>query len=420
MVMGSGQGWSAESCGKRHDVNRAGDDAGASGDELPGRGIYIHWPFCKAKCPYCDFNSHVRGGVDHDRWRRALVRELEHGHASGFAGPVQSVFFGGGTPSLMQPETVAAIVARIGKLWTVASNVEITLEANPTSVEAGKFRGFRDAGVNRVSLGVQSLNDAALRFLGREHDAREAIRAVELALATFDRVSIDLIYARAGQSRSEWLAELDAATALGTRHLSLYQLTIEPGTRFHALHGRGVLPVMGDEEQAALFEATRHHMRDRGFSAYEVSNFAQAGEESRHNLVYWRYGDYLGIGPGAHGRLSLGNTRLATRTIRQPDAWLSAVEASGHGEEPRDRLDRDVMAMEALMMGLRLDEGIPLERLERLAGRPRDELFDRSALDRAFRSGWVTLCRDGKGDDRLRATDSGILILDRLLADISR
>ncbi|MEZ5845967.1 MAG: radical SAM family heme chaperone HemW [Geminicoccaceae bacterium] len=390
---------------------------GSAGSQASG--IYVHWPFCKAKCPYCDFNSHVRAGVDQERWAGALVRELGYGARRGFAGPVHSVFFGGGTPSLMEPATVEAVLRAIRDLWHVADDAEITLEANPTSVEASKLAGFAAAGVNRVSLGVQSLDDAALRFLGREHTACEAMAAVELANRTFDRVSLDLIYARAGQTVEGWMEELDAALALGTRHLSLYQLTIEPGTRFHALFGRGALPVMEDGVQADLFQATRDSLRSRGFRAYEISNFCRPGEESRHNLVYWRYGDYLGVGPGAHGRLSLDGTKMATRNLRQPDSWLEAVEHHGHGEYECERLDGRTCALEALMMGLRLEEGVPLDRLERLSGSPWRSLFDRTGLDRALAAGLVGIDAGREASAVLRASDAGILVLDDLLATIA-
>ena len=345
-----------------------------------GFALYVHWPFCKAKCPYCDFNSHVRAGVDHERWRRALLAELDHFAALTPGHRLDSIFFGGGTPSLMAPATVAAVIDSAVRHWRPAPGIEITLEANPTSVEAERFRGFRAAGVNRVSLGVQALDDADLRFLGREHSVAEALAAVELAAANFPRHSFDLIYARPGQTMTAWEAELRRALDLAAGHLSLYQLTIEPGTRFHAMVEQGRLVPLDEDVQAALYEQTQALLGAAGLPAYEISNHARPGQESRHNLVYWRYGDYVGIGPGAHGRLTLDGTRLATRTLRVPERWLAAVESDGNGEEPREQVDAGPQLVEALMMGLRLTEGIPLARLERIGGRSWRDGIDAAGL----------------------------------------
>jgi oxygen-independent coproporphyrinogen-3 oxidase len=296
----------------------------------PAFGLYVHWPFCRSKCPYCDFNSHVREGVDHHRWKEALLGELAHFAAMVPGRLLGSLYFGGGTPSLMEVETVAAVIAAARTHWTVSPDFEITLEANPTSVEAEKFAGFRDAGINRLSLGVQSLDDEALKFLGRRHDALEAIRALDLARATFPRVSFDLIYARPGQSLADWSRELVAALSHAADHISLYQLTIEPATQFEQAYARGDFVLPAEEDAARLYEATLEALSQSGLVDYEISNFAKPGSESRHNLVYWRYGDYIGIGPGAHGRLTLAEGRIATRQHRAPEAWLAMVEDRGH------------------------------------------------------------------------------------------
>ena len=296
-------------------------------DDDAGFGVYVHWPFCASKCPYCDFNSHVRAEIDEARWRAALVRELDHFAALAPGRTVTSIFFGGGTPSLMAPATVAAVIERTANHWRLAGDVEITLEANPTSVEAGRFAGYRDAGVNRVSLGVQSLDDRALGFLGRGHDAAEARAAVAVAHARFPRVSFDLIYARPGQSPAAWRRELAEALQIAGEHLSLYQLTLEPGTAFHARAARGALALPGGDAAAALYDVTQEVLEGAGLPAYEISNHAVPGAESRHNLTYWRSGDYLGVGPGAHGRLTGGGAVLAIAQTRSPERWLAAVEA---------------------------------------------------------------------------------------------
>jgi putative oxygen-independent coproporphyrinogen III oxidase len=335
----------------------------AAGAE-PGFGLYVHWPFCRSKCPYCDFNSHVTAAVDHPRWARALVRELDHFADEAGGRPLTSIFFGGGTPSLMAPSTCAAVIERAATRFGLADDAEITLEANPTSVEAGRLADFRAAGVNRVSLGVQALDDGALRRLGREHGAAEALAAVDLAARLFPRFSFDLIYARPGQTPAAWRAELDRALVHAGGHLSLYQLTIEPGTRFHTLHARGELRLPSDDTQGELYEVTQERLAAAGLPAYEISNHARPGEECRHNLTYWRSGDWIGIGPGAHGRLSLGGERVGTETVRMPRAWLERVERVGHGERPRETLTVADRVAEMLLMGLRLTEGIAVARLE--------------------------------------------------------
>lgn len=334
-----------------------------------GFGVYVHWPFCAAKCPYCDFNSHVRSGIDQARWRRALVAEIRAAAMELPGRTVTSLFFGGGTPSLMPPETVAAVIGAVADGWDLAADAEITLEANPTSVEAGRFRGFRAAGVNRLSMGIQALNDSDLRALGRMHSADEALAAFGVARSIFDRVSFDLIYARQGQGLDAWRAELRRALDMAGDHLSLYQLTIEAGTRFGELAARGRLRGLPDADLAAdLYFATQDLCASVGMPAYEVSNHARAGAEGRHNLTYWRSGDYVGIGPGAHGRLTIGGTRWATETHRAPEAWLEAVEGSGTGQSSREALSDADRAVEMLLMGLRLNEGVDLARYRPLAG----------------------------------------------------
>lgn len=327
-------------------------------------GVYVHWPFCLSKCPYCDFNSHVHDSINHDQWRQAYLRELEHAASLSAGRSVETIFFGGGTPSLMQPDTVAAIIEKIKALWPVAPDLEITLEANPTSVEADKFKNFRQAGINRVSLGIQALNQADLKFLGRTHDVSQARQAIEIAAKTFDRFSFDLIYARPGQSVAAWQAELNQALEMAVGHLSLYQLTIEQGTPFFIQHQRGEFRIPEEELAADLYEATQETLNAAGLPAYEVSNHARGGEESRHNLIYWRYGDYAGIGPGAHGRLTMADGgKVGTRAHRAPDIWLQRVAVKGHGWHDHDPITREQRVLEALMMGLRLREGVPIQRL---------------------------------------------------------
>ncbi|MBP2311525.1 oxygen-independent coproporphyrinogen-3 oxidase [Azospirillum soli] len=377
----------------------------------PGFGIYIHWPFCKSKCPYCDFNSHVRERIEHDRWRAALLRELDH-YADATAGrTVTSVFFGGGTPSLMEPATVGAILDRIAARWPVADRLEVSLEANPTSVEADKFRAFRTAGVNRLSMGIQALDDTSLKFLGRQHNAAEATGAIELAARTFDRFSFDLIYARPEQTVAAWEAELTRALDYAVGHLSVYQLTIEEGTAFFPLHARGDL-VLPDEDLAGdLYEATQTLLNAAGLPAYEISNHARPGEESRHNLTYWRYGDYVGVGPGAHGRLTLDGEKFATRAHRAPEIWLERVERDGHGAATPEPIDRDSRGSELLMMGLRLHEGVARARLVEEAGRDLGDLVDASALDRLVTGGFLEVT-----DTTVRATHEGRQRLNAVLA----
>jgi putative oxygen-independent coproporphyrinogen III oxidase len=355
--------------------------------------VYIHWPFCRSKCPYCDFNSHVRERIDEARWERALLANLERQATLAPEREVGSVFFGGGTPSLMPPETAAALIERTKALWPTAPDLEITLEANPNSAEAGRFAGFAAAGINRLSLGVQALDPEALRFLGRRHDRDEAIAAIRLARDTFARYSFDLIYARPGQGLDAWEAELDAALVLAGEHLSLYQLTIEPGTAFGNRAARGETLAADEEVAATLFEATQRRLDAAGLPAYEISNHARPGAECRHNLAYWRYQDYLGIGPGAHGRITRDGAKVATQQLRQPEAWLTAVEASGDGFDEVTPIGRDSAVEEMVMMGLRLAEGIPRRRLEALAEQDIGTLFG-PALPRLIDGGFLTLDAD--------------------------
>jgi len=330
-------------------------------------GLYVHWPFCQAKCPYCDFNSHVAARIDHDRWLSAYVSEIKR--VSEETGPrlLRSIFFGGGTPSLMQPEVVSAILDAARQGWSFANDIEITLEANPTSIEAGRFREFRDAGVNRVSVGIQALNDADLRRLGRLHSVAEARTAFDIARETFPRASFDLIYARQDQTPDQWRAELAEALAMAADHLSLYQLTIEPGTAFGDRFAKGSLRGLPDENAAAdMYEITQGMCEEAGLSAYEVSNHARPGAESRHNLIYWRGDDWAGVGPGAHGRLTLDGQRWGTETELAPTGWLDRVETSGSGETARVAVSALEQAEEYVMMGLRLSEGIDVDRLREM------------------------------------------------------
>lgn len=321
-------------------------------------GVYVHWPFCRSKCPYCDFNSHVRDGTEQTRWRSALLTELEHAAREAPDRRVETMFFGGGTPSLMEPETVAALIARTRELWDISPDIEITLEANPTSVEADRFAALAEAGVNRASLGVQALEGAALKFLGREHSVDEALGALDIARRHFARYSFDLIYARPGQAPDAWADELERALTLAGEHLSLYQLTIERGTRFFSEHARGAFVLPGEDEAAAMFEHTQSRLAAAGLPAYEISNHARAGAACRHNLIYWRYQDYVGIGPGAHGRFAVGAAKKATRRASGPEAWLEAVERDGHGTAEASLIEGQDLVDEALMMGLRLADGV--------------------------------------------------------------
>ncbi len=375
-----------------------------------GFGLYIHWPFCQSKCPYCDFNSHVAVRVDQQRWQAAMVSELDRVSRETTGRLLQSVFFGGGTPSLMEPGLVAAILDKTRASWPMSNDPEITLEANPTSVEAGRFADYRQAGVNRVSIGVQALNDAALVKLGRMHTTKEAMRAVEIAQTTFPRFSFDLIYARQGQDRAGWDRELDEAFAMNPQHLSLYQLTIEEGTVFHERNRRGQLAGLPDEDLSAdLYLLTQDRCERAGLPAYEVSNHAAKGEESRHNLTYWRGGDYIGIGPGAHGRLTVGGKRLATEAHRSPDAWLAAVETQGHGELPRHELSPDEAGSEFCLMGLRLREGIAIQRFQELSGHD----LDRRRIDAMVSDGLLH-----SEPKRLQATPAGMLVLNAILREL--
>lgn len=371
--------------------------------------LYIHWPFCVAKCPYCDFNSHVREGVDQAAWRSALLADLAHEAALLPGRTVGSIFFGGGTPSLMPPETMAVLIDAAAGHWSFADDIEITMEANPNSAEAANFAHVAAAGVNRLSLGLQALDDAALKFLGRAHDVNEALAALDSAQASVDRVSIDLIYARPDQTEAQWEAELARALSFGTDHLSLYQLTIEPGTRFETDVRRGEFTPADPDHAAQLFELTQAMTLAARRPAYEVSNHAAPGQESRHNLAYWRYNDYAGVGPGAHGRRG----GLATVRHKKPENWMGAVERNGHGLSQERPLEAAEQAGEALMMGLRLREGIDLERLGQRFGLEPAKLIDEPAVKRLC--GHDLLQHD---DRRLRATPKGMLLLDGILGEI--
>ncbi|WFU16934.1 radical SAM family heme chaperone HemW [Bradyrhizobium sp. CB3481] len=375
-------------------------------------GVYVHWPFCLSKCPYCDFNSHVRhAAIDEARFARAFEREIETTAERTGERTVTSIFLGGGTPSLMQPHTVGAVLDAIGKHWRVADNVEVTLEANPTSVEATRFRGYRTAGVNRVSLGVQALDDASLKALGRLHSAREALDAVAIARSAFDRYSFDLIYARPDQTPQMWADELKLAISEAAEHLSLYQLTIEEGTPFFGLHAAGKLKTPDEALARALYDVTQEVCSAHGLPAYEISNHARLGAECQHNLVYWRGDEYAGIGPGAHGRLDVDGGRYATATEKRPEAWLMRVEAKGHGVVSDERLNSEERADEFLLMGLRLAEGIDPKRYAALSGRALDP--GRIAILRD--EGAITVETDG----RLRVTKDGFPVLDAVVADLA-
>ncbi len=373
------------------------------------RALYIHWPFCLAKCPYCDFNSHVRDRVDSELWQRALLADLRHEAELAGGEPLESIFFGGGTPSLMPPALVNKLLQEAEKLWGFAPHIEITLEANPSSVEAANFAALAAAGVNRVSLGLQSLSDERLRFLGRLHGVDEGLKALETAQSAFERVSFDLIYALPGQTATEWEAELQRALAFGTSHLSLYQLTIEPGTRFATMVRQRDFAPLDDDAAADLFALTRELTRAAGLPTYEISNHARAGNESRHNLTYWRYEDYAGIGPGAHGRRG----GFATTRHKKPENWLSAVERKGSGVQEERALDGAEQASEALLMGLRLAEGIDLASLSRRFGLAADSLVDFTEVQRHAALGLVW--QDG---DRLGVTEDGMPLLDALLGKL--
>jgi oxygen-independent coproporphyrinogen-3 oxidase len=374
--------------------------------------VYVHWPFCLSKCPYCDFNSHVRhGGVDEARFVRAIESEIAAAAARAGARTVSTIFFGGGTPSLMKPQSVQAILDSISKHWTIAPDAEVTLEANPTSVEATRFRGYRAAGVNRVSLGVQALDDASLKELGRLHSVQEALDAVAIARSIFQRYSFDLIYARPRQTPAEWGAELKRAIAEAAEHLSLYQLTIEPGTPFFGLHKAGKLVIPDDDTGRDLYDMTQATCAEAGLPAYEVSNHARPGAECRHNLVYWRGHEYAGVGPGAHGRLNIDGRRYATETEKRPESWLMQVEAAGNGLTVDEKLTSGEAADEFLLMGLRLAEGIDPARFTALSGRT----LDPKRISILRDEGAVETTADG----RLRVTQSGFPVLDAVVADLA-
>lgn len=366
--------------------------------------LYVHWPFCVSKCPYCDFNSHVRETIDQDAWRKALLTDLAYEARLLPGRTLGSIFFGGGTPSLMPPATVAALIEAAGRYWPLADDVEITLEANPSSVEADRFADLRAAGVNRVSLGVQAFDDERLAFLGRAHSAREGLDAIATAQRNFARVSFDLIYALPGDTEQQWSSDLDRAIGVGTEHLSLYQLTIEPGTRFAAMAAKGTLTPLDADYAGGLFELTQARTAVAGIPAYEISNHARPGAESRHNLTYWRYGDYAGIGPGAHGR----RNGRATLRHRKPENWLTAISRNNHGIELEEALTDSERATEALVMGLRLAEGLDVER----SGL--EPFVNRNAIARLTEQG--LLVRDGT---RIAATSAGMLLLDAILREIS-
>jgi putative oxygen-independent coproporphyrinogen III oxidase len=380
--------------------------------ETAAFGVYVHWPFCLSKCPYCDFNSHVRhAAIDEDRFARAFAREIETTAARVPGRQVSSIFLGGGTPSLMRPETVGAVLDAIAKHWRLDDGVEITLEANPTSVESARFGGYRAAGVNRVSLGVQALDDASLKQLGRLHSAREALDAVAIARKAFERYSFDLIYARPDQTPDMWAAELQLAINEAAEHLSLYQLTIEEGTPFFGLYAAGKLKMPNEATARALYDVTQEVCARHGLPAYEISNHARKGAECRHNLVYWRGEEYAGIGPGAHGRLDINGSRHATMAEKRPEAWLMRVDANGHGVVTNDVLNSAERADEFLLMGLRLVEGIDPGRYAALAGRPLNPR--RIAMLRE--EGAIVV----DGDGRLRVTQAGFPLLDAVVADLA-
>jgi len=373
-------------------------------------GVYIHWPFCAAKCPYCDFNSHVRVAIDEDGWVDGILAELDWVAANQSERPVvETIFFGGGTPSLMQGRSTGRVLQKIASLWPMANAAEITLEANPASADAGRFADYKAAGINRVSLGAQALNDADLKKLGRLHDVAEAKRALKLAMENFDRVSLDLIYARPGQSDAAWRSELKEALSFGTDHLSLYQLTIEPETPYALLHRNGQLQIPDEDLAAELFETTQELTEAAGFPAYEISNHARTGQESRHNLIYWRYGDYAGVGPGAHGRLSLKGRRTATAAIKLPERWRDTVGKTGHGFAEMTPISDEEAAREHLLMNLRLAEGLDLAAHETRWNTKLDAAKVAALVEQGFLS---------NADGRLTATPSGRLLLNRVIAEL--
>jgi putative oxygen-independent coproporphyrinogen III oxidase len=378
----------------------------------PGFGVYVHWPFCLSKCPYCDFNSHVRrGDVDEDRFVEAFRTEIDHRAQLAPGREVRSVFFGGGTPSLMAPSTVEAILGRIAERWTLAKDAEITLEANPTSVEASRFKSFKAAGVNRVSLGLQALNDIDLKVLGRQHTVAEALTALNVANKVFERSSFDLIYARPGQTAASWKKELEIALSYVGEHISLYQLTIEPETMFERMFEAGKLKLPDNDAQRALWDVTQEATIRAGLPAYEVSNHARPGAECRHNLIYWRYGEYAGVGPGAHGRINTARGRRAQAAERHPEMWLTCVETEGHGLVEDDVLSPEQQGDEFLLMGLRLREGVDPQRFFLISGRK----LAPSRISELVGDGLVEYTRD----NRLRVSSEGFPVLDAVVADLA-
>lgn len=376
-----------------------------------GFGLYLHWPFCESKCPYCDFNSHVAAKIDQNQWRKAYLQEIERLGRETQGRVLQSVFFGGGTPSLMDPDVVSDVIDKIRATWPMTNDPEITLEANPGSIEAGRFSAYRQGGVNRVSMGMQAMNDHDLRLLGRKHSAAEALAAFDIARNCFDRVSFDLIYARQDQSLANWRQELSRALTLAIDHLSLYQLTIEDGTAFADRFARGGLKGLPKEDLSAeMYEATQELCDQAGMPAYEVSNHARPGAESRHNLIYWRNGDYLGIGPGAHGRITTAGHRWATECPKSPALWLASVERKAHGELERSALSGEEHGMEYLLMCLRLNEGLDAHRYQSITGTP----LDPSAIDNLISIGMLRA--DGQ---ILRTTKQGRLVLNAVIRSLA-
>ncbi len=402
----------AAEIGSRSDPGGGGQENGQAREEEKAFGVYIHWPFCLSKCPYCDFNSHVRREpIDQARFVRAFSAEIAATAARVPGRIVSTIFFGGGTPSLMLPATVAALIDAVARNWRIAPDAEVTLEANPTSVEAGRFRGYRAAGINRVSLGVQALDDRALAELGRLHSAREALDALAVARGVFGRYSFDLIYARPRQTPRQWAGELRRALAEAGEHLSLYQLTVEPDTPFAALHAAGKLKTPDEDTARALYDTTQDICAAHGLPAYEISNHARPGGECRHNLIYWRAHEYAGVGPGAHGRLDIDGDRHATATEKRPETWLTRVERNGHGLVTDDVLTREETADEFLLMGLRLAEGVDPSRYAALAGRP----LDPARIAALHQHGLVETTAAG----RLRVSMSGFPLLDAVVADLA-
>lgn len=386
---------------------------GPGANDAHGFGLYVHWPFCLSKCPYCDFNSHVRERIDHRRWRKAYLRELEHVAAAVGGRRLHSIFFGGGTPSLMDPDTAAAVIDKAFALWPPVPDCEITLEANPGAAEAARFTALNQAGVNRLSLGVQALDDDALAFLGRGHSVAEAVKALECGQTVFPRVSFDLIYGRPGQTVAAWRRELAEAIGFGTSHISAYQLTIEPGTPFYGALRRGAFAMPDEDLAAGLFETTQEVLEAAGLPAYEISNHARCGDECRHNLLYWRGEDYAGIGPGAHQRLADADGVIALQRLRRPEDWLEQVEGLGHGTSERNRLSRHERISELVMMGLRLRQGIGRNRFRRLAGGDFADIIGTGTLGRLIRAGALQL-----DDDHLAATPFGRQRLDTVILEL--